>query len=85
MADASALESKLSKMRETAAQRLPQLVDLNRQMVEELESSVIADALDVGDLAPDFELNDAKDDTTVRLSDALKEGPVVLSFYRGQW
>lgn len=41
-------------------------------------------ALRVGDRAPDFVLPDAMGET-VRLSDRLGEGPVVLTFYRGAW
>lgn len=37
-----------------------------------------------GEPAPDFLLSDQRD-SLVRLSDALKKGPVVLVFYRGQW
>jgi hypothetical protein len=85
MADTSTLEFELTKMREAVAQRFPQLIELNRRLVADLESSVISDAVEIGDRAPDFELRDAKYDTTVRLSAVLEEGPVVLSFYRGQW
>ena len=41
-------------------------------------------ALGVGDRAPDFELPDV-DGGRVRLSDVLRGGPVVLTFYRGAW
>jgi peroxiredoxin len=41
-------------------------------------------ALAVGDRAPDFALPDATG-RTVRLSERLAEGPVVLTFYRGAW
>ena len=41
-------------------------------------------ALKVGDTAPDFELPDAMG-RTVRLSEMLRSGPVVLAFYRGSW
>ena len=41
-------------------------------------------ALQVGDRAPDFELPDAAGGT-VRLSERLADGPVVLTFYRGAW
>lgn len=85
MADIPTLESTLAKMREAAAQRFPALKGLNERMFADLESSVIANALDVGDRAPDFELKEAKSDTTVKLAVALEEGPVVISFYRGQW
>ncbi len=72
-------------MREALAKRLPPLIELNRRMVADLESSVIADALDVGDEAPDFELADAATDAKVKLSSVLAEGPAVLAFYRGHW
>ena len=42
------------------------------------------EALNVGDTVPDFELNNALNHP-VRLSDLLKNGPVVLSWYRGGW
>jgi peroxiredoxin len=38
----------------------------------------------VGDLAPDFEAKD-QNGNIVMLSELLKQGPVVLVFYRGQW
>jgi peroxiredoxin len=40
--------------------------------------------LRVGDKAPDFALPNATG-KTVRLSEALSKGPVVLAFYRGAW
>ena len=50
-----------------------------------LEESGIADqALGVGELAPDFGLPDAAG-SDVRLSELLNAGPVVVSFYRGDW
>jgi peroxiredoxin len=42
------------------------------------------DALAAGDRAPDFELQNATGGT-VRLSELLTRGPVVLTFYRGAW
>ena len=50
-----------------------------------LKASGIADrVLREGDTAPEFELPDALG-RTVRLTDLLKQGPVIVSFYRGQW
>ncbi|WP_412062468.1 peroxiredoxin-like family protein [Rubrivirga sp. IMCC45206] len=43
-----------------------------------------AGALGVGDRAPDFALPGVGGET-VRLSDLLLDGPVVLTFYRGAW
>jgi len=40
--------------------------------------------LKVGDKAPDFALSNATDKTT-KLSELLKKGKVVLTFYRGSW
>jgi peroxiredoxin len=48
------------------------------------ESGVVAAAKQLGDKAPDFALTNAKG-KTVRLSDVLKKGPVVLTWYRGGW
>lgn len=59
--------------------------EMYREALAALETSGIADrALREGDTAPDFELPDAVGDP-VRLSDLLTTGPVILSFYRGQW
>jgi peroxiredoxin len=43
-----------------------------------------ANAINVGDLAPDFTLPNARGGEQ-RLGDALAQGPVVLNFYRGGW
>ena len=43
-----------------------------------------ATALAAGQLAPDFALPDSPGGS-VRLSDLLVDGPVVLKFYRGRW
>ncbi len=85
MADVPSLEPQLAKMRETAAKQFPPLTELNRRMVADLESTVIANALGIGDEAPDFELATAATDAKVKLSSVLAEGPVVLAFYRGHW
>jgi len=50
-----------------------------------LEASGISSrALGVGDTAPDFELPDPSG-RLVRLRDLRAGGPVIVSFYRGQW
>jgi peroxiredoxin len=52
---------------------------------EELEKSGIAKScLKEGDTAPEFILSNSSGDL-ISLSDILKKGPVVLSFYRGGW
>ncbi len=48
------------------------------------ESGVLESALKVGARAPDFTLADATG-KSVRLSELLAQGPVVLTWYRGGW
>jgi len=47
-------------------------------------SGIAEQALKAGDPAPDFELPGV-DGRTIRLSDLLRDGPVIVSFYRGGW
>ena len=51
---------------------------------KDLASSMPDPGIKVGEKAPDFTLNNALDEP-VNLTDKLKEGPVVLVFYRGAW
>ena len=48
------------------------------------QSGVVARAKHIGDLAPNFTLKNALGND-VTLSDYLKKGPVVLTWYRGGW
>ena len=52
--------------------------------VGEVAASGVAPGLAVGDVAPDFTLDDAVG-KPVALSDLLAQGPVVVTFYRGEW
>lgn len=52
--------------------------------VAEIDASGAAPGLAVGDQAPDFTLFNAVG-KPVTLSELLIDGPVVLSFYRGEW
>ena len=51
---------------------------------ERLQASGAVQGLAVGEKAPDFTLPDATG-RLVALSERLKEGPVVVTFYRGEW
>lgn len=62
----------------------PEVQALIDEMVADLRETNVAPGLEVGATAPDFELPTATGGT-LRLSDQLAEGPVVLSFYRGAW
>lgn len=52
--------------------------------VDEVTTSGVAPGLAVGDAAPNFTLGDAVGNT-VALTDLLENGPVVVTFYRGEW
>jgi peroxiredoxin len=52
--------------------------------VDEVTTSGLAPGLAVGDTAPTFTLSDAVGNQ-VALADLLAEGPVVVTFYRGEW
>ena len=48
------------------------------------ETGILENALQVGDTAPNFSLKDARGET-VKLSNLLEEGSVILLWYRGGW
>ncbi len=86
MSDSQPLETKLSEMRADSRERMPkEMLDGVAALVADLEANVVTKAVAVGDAAPDFTLRNAATDETVTLSGALEDGPVVLSFYRGDW
>ena len=76
------LEQQLTKFKQRASAELAATLQAG---VDELnESGIVERAVKQGDIAPDFELPNARGDT-VALSTLLVEGPVVLAFYRGGW
>ena len=63
----------------------PEAVALMQRSTEDLKNSGILDkVLKVGELAPEFSLPD-ENGKLVDLKGLLAQGPVVVSFYRGQW
>ena len=79
-------EAQAAPIRAAAAERFPaEFMEQAKNLTADLERNVVANALDVGELAPDFALHQAGSDTERSLAAALANGPVVLSFYRGQW
>ena len=72
----------LSKERAAAGQRYLSRI---REAAQHLERAGAADCgKQADDLAPDFALA-APSGSFVGLSDQLRSGPVVISFYRGEW
>ena len=80
------LADQLVEYRAGFQQKVPQAAqDTMAAATDTLAASGITDkALKVGDTAPDFELPDASG-KQVSLSELLKQGPVVINFYRGEW
>ena len=60
------------------------LWDLLRPIGQLITSGAAERSIKAGTQAPDFTLLDARG-TTVKLSHLLEQGPVVMTFYRGQW
>lgn len=80
------LESQLTEYRAGFTKSAPQdLQTLFQDRIDDLDrSGIVNDALNVGDQAPDFTLNDANGNP-VQLTELLKQGPVILNWYRGGW
>ena len=67
-------EPQAAPIRAASAERFP----------EEFQENLRNMIADVDEAAPDFTLHQAGSDTERSLAAALANGPVVLSFYRGQ-
>jgi|SRR5579859_83090 len=80
------LNSELDELRARVSHSLPPGVydRLQAEAATIHASSKLKRARRAGDVAPEFKLSDVRGET-VRLSDLLKTGPVVLSFNRGDW
>ncbi|MGA6994016.1 MAG: redoxin domain-containing protein [Candidatus Deferrimicrobiaceae bacterium] len=61
----------------------PEIAATMKRGVESIRASGVA-GLHIGERAPGFSLPNQVGET-VRLADRLAAGPVVLSFYRGEW
>jgi hypothetical protein len=80
------LSDDLAKLKEGFKKQIPpDEFDVMTRATENLaQSGIIESALQEGDAAPEFVLPNALG-TDVSLSELVKKGPVVLSFYRGGW
>jgi len=68
---------------DASRKRPPEVMDIVRRGIDSTRESG-ATGLRIGERAPDFALPNQRGET-VRLSDRLSRGPVVLDFYRGVW
>ena len=76
------LRDQLAKF-DASRNRPPEIVAILKRGIETVKASGAA-GLQIGEQAPDFALPNQRGET-VRLSERLSAGPVVLSFYRGVW
>ena len=76
----------LKELRNNLSQMLPaealDLFDNDAKTLQTTHQDILK--VQVGDKAPDFSLSNAVGET-VRLSNLLKNGKVILTFYRGTW
>lgn len=80
------LQEKLNAHKaKSAAGRPPEIAATLRRATEELRASGIMErVLKVGTRAPQFALPNAQG-TVIRSAELLRNGPLVVSFYRGHW
>lgn len=80
------LQTRLDELTAQSAGKLPpEAASVMRRATENLVRSGIAErAKTVGDRAPEFALPDARGER-VASRDLLAQGPLVLTFYRGNW
>jgi len=80
------LAETLREIRERGeAKRPPEWTAVMKETTAELQASGITDGIPtVGDQAPHFARPDLEGQT-VRLSSLLRNGPAVVSFFRGRW
>jgi len=80
------LESKLAEIREMASQRIPEasLNVMHAAVAALRDAGIVKKAIQVGDKLPEFALAN-QDGKTVKSSDLLAKGAVVLTVFRGHW
>ncbi|MBH0231264.1 peroxiredoxin-like family protein [Halobacillus yeomjeoni] len=81
----TAMKQKVQEYVEKFNEKAPDEVKQKmKQAIDELENSPEGNGLEKGEKAPNFNLPDANG-KTVELYEQLKQGPVILTFYRGGW
>jgi peroxiredoxin len=80
------LENELAEMRASAIKRIPadKFAVMQANVAQLRESGITKTMLKKGDKAPAIKLGNAKGET-VDVTALLKQGPVVINFYRGGW
>ncbi len=80
------LAKQLKEIRDATMNRMPQsIIQTFKDGIEEIKTNRMKDnALQKGDILPDFSLNDAKGNT-IQLEDVHLSEYLILNFYRGGW
>ncbi len=80
------LQQQIDVFNAQTASRVPAALrkDLQSPIEQLITSGAAEQVLKEGEQAPDFTLPDARG-TSVTLSHLLKQGPVIIAFYRGEW
>lgn len=80
------LKEKIATLKANTAKKAPaEALEVMHRAIETLKNSGIMDGiLKTGDKIPQFELKSAEG-VMVNSADILKNGPLVLTFYRGAW
>ena len=80
------LQDKLDEYKKSFLEKAPpEAVEVMQRATEDLKNSGILDKIfKAGESAPEFSLPD-ENGKPVELKGLLAQGPVVISFYRGQW
>jgi len=84
--DEQTLKEQLEATNAGFTARMPEqmITNINNAVTEVKDTGILENVIKVGDRAPDFELPDAVGNP-VQLSKLLAQGPVVLTWYRGNW
>ncbi|MGJ8723292.1 MAG: peroxiredoxin-like family protein [Roseibacillus sp.] len=80
------LQTELDAFKAAFEEKAPaeKIEEYNKGIEAVIKSGMLEKALKVGDKAPDFTLKNATG-KEVTLSTLLKDGPVILTWYRGSW
>ena len=80
------LTASLKELADNSVKRHPGAAqEIMKQAIKDLEATdILKNATKTGDTFPDFTLPNAQGET-ITLSEQLKKGKVVLTFYRGGW
>jgi len=80
------LQQQIEAFQAQLAEQLPPevLAEFSKSIIALVQTGIAQQSVKVGEKAPDFTLPDVFG-KKITLSELLKQGPVVVTFYRGEW